>query len=65
MQFISMTPPARDAGGVMLRVNSVPGFSSHEPMKYSLWTLLLKQPFKNSDDAASLVESLRLAGLPD
>jgi hypothetical protein len=41
MQFISMTPPARDAGGVMLGVNSVPGFSGHEPMKYSLADLTI------------------------
>jgi adenylate cyclase len=36
-----MTPPARDAGGVMLGVNSVHGFSGHEPMKYSLADLTI------------------------
>jgi hypothetical protein len=36
-----MTPPARDAGGVMLGVNSVPGFAGHEPMKYSLADLTI------------------------
>lgn len=32
--------------------------------EFSIRHLLTKQPFKNSDDAASLAESLRMAGLP-
>ncbi len=41
MQFISTSPPARDAGGVMHGVDSVPGFFGHEPMKYSLADLTI------------------------
>jgi adenylate cyclase len=41
MEFVSTSPPAHDAGGVMPSVYSAPGFSGHDPMKYSLADLLI------------------------
>lgn len=59
---LTVAPSAAEGGSALALVSE-----RIEVMKpdFSIAHFMTKQPFKNSADAASLAESLHMAGLPD